>query len=139
MRTYYRICRVYLPIIVDGPDAFLFALSVEPVVLFIYLFSWSCSPPEHDHIPQFDECGIEQDFGSNVSYVIQRWYVYELEDIAVAKYLHPFLSNIDVFHSRFDDCVVGKIQDRRSRGGLITQHHLMNPNAKEQEDVRRQC
>ena len=89
VRACYRICRVYLPIIVDGPDAFLFALSVEPVVLFIYLFSWSCSPPEHDHIPQFDECGIEQDFGSNVSYVIQRWYVYELEDIAVAKYLHP--------------------------------------------------
>ena len=59
VRACYRICRVYLPIIVDRPDAFLFALSVEPVVLFIYLFSWSCSPPEHDHIPQFDECGIE--------------------------------------------------------------------------------
>ena len=38
VRACYRICRVYLPIIVDGPDAFLFALSVEPVVLFIYLF-----------------------------------------------------------------------------------------------------
>ena len=108
VRACYRICRVYLPIIVDRPDAFLFALSVEPVVLFIYLFSWSCSPPEHDHIPQFDECGIEQDFGSNVSYVIQRWYVCELEDIAVAKYLHPFLSDIDVFHPGFDDSVITK-------------------------------
>lgn len=74
--------------------------------LFIYLFSWSCRSPEHNHIPQFDECGIEQYFGSNISYVIQRWYVHELEDIAVAKYLHPFLSDIDVFHPGFDDSVV---------------------------------
>ena len=32
--------------------------------------------------------------------------MYELEYIMITKYLYPFLSDVDVFHSRFDDRVV---------------------------------
>ena len=99
---------------------FLFALSVESVVPFVYALALefprmsSCSwrPPEHDHIPQFAESRIEQNLGSDVGHVVDRWNMFEFKNVAVSEYLHPFLSDIDMFHSRFDDSIIGKCPTR---------------------------